>query len=592
MKKVELNILFSKENLAFESLTPLVDFVFQNNINLIEEYYEFARYLNPEFEKLVKNPKLSITSATSFKERIRFTHYTKIYYVFNFLIDSIINKSKNDSELLEINFYNCHEMLESDVMFVDHFIERIKNKEITISLKFQDVQPKLQNVSFIKENLTSKIIKFTYKSFWDKDNKEKMFERAMNLFLFEDGIRLGKELFDSSEDTNQKCFIADKLGIAHVLYDQQTEGEKYYNYVMEQPCDPAIKVSVLYKLSMLYLRHHPIEKRDEVKAEEYLLTAKNVIENEKDQLGEDYIFHKVFNRNGYSLVLFKKGDIETAHLYCVEGNELILNEYGPTKHILHRSVLIYNSTLTSSKMNKIEQAQKQFDYLLEMDPYYSNYWLARAEFYKRLGEFDKSIEDYSQAIKLNPYSDGLYCARGIVYETIGDLKKAEEDYLRALDLNPNHTDSIMNYGVRMLDENKLEQSLLTFKKLSQLEVENKHNVYNNIGLVYLEQDKLDQAIESFDESIKYKADFAIAYANKAIAHFNKNENTDALQSIEAAIRLEDNLDYVFNRAYLFNAIGEFDKSLSDIEMILKQNPKNTDALELKIEIESRLEKIY
>ncbi|MFB0832705.1 tetratricopeptide repeat protein [Brevibacillus laterosporus] len=589
---VTINIIFSKENLAFESFTPVIRYLFDKDTRRIQDYYEFARYLNPEFEKLVDSPKLSITSATQFKDRIRFTHFSKIYYVFNFLIESILNKSRKDSEYFEIHLLNCNEMIEYDVMFVDHFIERIKHGELPVTLKFDEHHPRLKNVSYVNENTIRNKVKFSPESFWVKDNKVKMFQRAMNLFLYEDAIRLGKELFHSTVDLNEKCVIADRIGIANVLYDRTDVGEDYYNYVLEQKCTPDIKVSVLYKLSMLYLRHHPSEKRDAQRGESYLIAASELIEENKEALGENYIFHKVFNRNGYSLVLYRKGDMETAHHYCIDGHEQILRHYGPIKHILHRSVLMYNSTLTAIGLEDYEQAFKQFDYLLDMDPYYPNYWSARAELHKKLGQFDKSIQDFSHAIELNPFSERLRCARGIVYETMGELEKATEDYVKALDLNPNHADSLMNYGVLLLNENNLDQALAVFVKLSRLNTSKKHEVYNNIGVVFLEKGQIERAIEGFQEALKFKSDFSTAIVNQAIAYFKQSKYQKALDQMNMALSLESHMDYLYNRAFLFNKMGQMEASLADINELLKQDPDHYDALELKKEIENNFEKSY
>lgn len=590
---MRFDIVFSEKNLAFESFTPLSDYIFSTNNILVEDYFEFSRYLNPGLDKLVDNPKLSITSAAEFKHRIRFFHFQKVYHVFNFFFHFLIDTVQKKEDRLEIYFYNCNEMLEYDVMLVDHFIDRLSNIPNNITLYFDECNSKIKNAAYVSKNThQNHTPKVKQKNFWDKSNKEKMFQRAMNLALYEDAIRLGTELFHLATTINDKCFLADKIGIANVLYDRPHLAENYYHFVLNQKCNTEIKIEVLYKLSMLYSRHHPVEKLDAKKAENYLLTARSLIEENKDELGESYTFHKVFNRNGLSLLLHRKGEFETAHHYCIDGHEQILNTYGPLQHILHRSVLIYNSTITATALKKFDQALDQFDYLLKLDPYYPNYWLARANLYSQLGQFDKSVHDYTQALALNPFSEGLYCARGIVYEVMGELHQAKADYEQALYFNPNHVDSLLNYGVILLNENELDHALEVFNKLSLLETNIQHEVFNNIGLVFMEKNDINSAIHSFHLALNLEPDFYTALINLATAYFIQDDKIKALEIINNAIKIDDNVDSLYNRAYLYSEMGQLEAALADIQAILSRDENHVDALELKHSIKTKPIKSY
>lgn len=586
LKKVSIDIVFSDENLAFENFSPLTNFLFHNNEELIENYYEFARYLNPKFR--VDNPKLSVTSAATFEERIRFNHYSKIFYVINFFIDSLITKLKTNNEFLSLTLYNCNRMLESDVLLINRLIERIQESSTNIQLSFHESNPKLENNEFINKNKIELSERLEGRRFWSHEDPVLLFQRAMNLSLFEDAIKIGVEIFDNLQDLNEKCKIADHIGIAYILYEKQEEGEHYYKYVLEQECDINIKISVLYKLCMLYLRHYDSSRRDPIKAENYLLLAKNYIEMNEEYLGKNFVFHKVFNRNGYSLILFNKGEIDTAHQYCIDGHEKILETYGPVKHVLHRSVLIYNSTLTSIALKNYKQAEIQFDYLFDMDPFDPNYWLKRAEMYKEMGKLDLSLEDYTQAIHLNPFSEGLYCARGILYEEMLEEQKAKEDYSKALRLNPKHNDSLLNYGVLLLNEKDLDNALVVFNKITKEDSLSYANALNNIGLVYLEMNELESAQSYFDEAIKQNPEFSVPLANNALVFFEREEYEKALHCINEAIKIEEKTDYLYNKSFLLNRLGEYFDAQNELNIVLDKDPLHLEASKLREEIEGKL----
>ncbi|OUB80580.1 hypothetical protein BK744_01780 [Bacillus thuringiensis serovar zhaodongensis] len=403
----------------------------------------------------------------------------------------------------------------------------------------------------------------------------------MTLALYEDAIKIGEKIYNSLEDSEKKYKLANRLGVAHVLNDQPLKGEKYYNYTIENSSNPRLIIGSLYGLSMLYMRHLPKEQRDIDKAEHYLKRAENIITENENKLGDHFTYSKIFNRNGYSLILFQKGEIELAHKYCHEGEKSLLEKYGDKKHILHRSVLIYNCTITSTALKNYEQAFNYFDYLLNLDPYYPDYWIQRADLHNKLGNVKSAIDDYSKAIKLNPFSEGMYFSRALLYEKVDKIKEASQDYQRAIDLEPKHTESILNYGVLLMNQKKLEQSLETFNKLIALNIENKHEVYNNIGLVYLELKNYKKAIENFDKSLLINPNYTISYANKAIVYFELKQMKESLYCLNTAISYEnDNEEYIFNRAFLFNEIKEYDKCVDDLNKLLNINPLNKEAKDL------------
>ncbi|PWE70099.1 hypothetical protein B1R38_27895 [Bacillus cereus] len=593
-KPSTIDIYFNKNNLAFENLVPLTNYLLPGIINHKPEFMfenlEHSRYIFPNIQKFIKEPQLSITSATNFENRIRYYHQSKIKHTFNALIDIFIEQIENSiiNEEHIINLYNCKDMLRTDEMFFSIFISRLENKNLKVQIYLDEKIPSLTQSNLVKE-LKSSNLQPLNTEFWDKKNREDLFKRSMTLALYDDAIKIGGEIFNSLEDSEKKYKLANKLGVAHVLNDQFSEGEKYYNYTIENSSNPKLIIGSLYGLSMLYMRHFPKEKRDINKAEYYLKKAEKIIIENENELGEHFTYSKVFNRNGYSLILFQKGEIELAHKYCDEGAKLLLEKYGDKKHILHRSVLIYNCTLTSTALKKYEQALNYFDYLLNLDPYYPDYWIQRADLHNKLGNIKNAIDDYSKAIKLNPFAEGMYFSRALLYEKSGKLKEASQDYQRAIDLNPKHTESILNYGVLLMNQQKLKEALDLFNKLLSLNIENKHEVYNNIGLIYLELKDYEKSIEKFNKSLLIKPDYSTSYANKAIVYFELKQMKESLYCLNKAINYENNNEeYIFNRAFLLNEIKEFDKCINDLNKLLNINPLNEEAKNLLQQVKTSL----
>lgn len=590
----EIKIYFNKNNLAFENLKPLVDLIMPGllfcNSTFIHKNYSFLRYFVPGIEHILDKDYLSITSSVIFDERIRFYHRSRIEFAQQALIDILIDQVKRNyiKYPIIIKMYNSDQMLESDKSFFSLLIERQKEFDGKIRFFMDKGQHffKGEDINLI-ENTQERGTQpgncgFSFFSTLSKNEK---FKRAMGLGLYEDAIKIGENLIKSSEGIERDNLNL-KLAVAYVGNDEIEKGEQYYKQIIKD-CDfPSIKISALYGLSMLYLRHFPKHKRSMEYGEECLIKARKLIEENKDILGDNYLFHKVFNRNGYSLVLFKKGDYSNAHEYCVNGQKSLAKFYGEDKHLLHRTVLLYNSTMTACALNNFDEALEHFSLLLKLDPYYEDYWSSRGSLYKTIGDYKKALKDFSHAIELNPYAQNFYLQRAETFEVMQEFQKAEKDYLRALCLKPNDTNAILNYSCLLIDLGDYDKALELLQSQAYKESDDLYKIYNNIGLIYLEKELFKESINYFEKTMAIKSNFVPAYINMSTALFECGFLDDALEYLNKGLELETyNPDYLYNRAYLYKTIEDNEKAITDLKEVLQIDPNHTDARLLLSELE-------
>jgi len=82
-------------------------------------------------------------------------------------------------------------------------------------------------------------------------------------------------------------------------------------------------------------------------------------------------------------------------------------------------------------------------------------YIARAEAYYRISDFQDAIADLDHAIKLQP-TEGLFLLRARVRGRMGDYNGAIEDAARAVRLNPNSATAhvTLGYGYRAIAQTK------------------------------------------------------------------------------------------------------------------------------------------
>jgi Flp pilus assembly protein TadD len=64
------------------------------------------------------------------------------------------------------------------------------------------------------------------------------------------------------------------------------------------------------------------------------------------------------------------------------------------------------------------------------------------------------------------------------------------------------------------------------------------NAYNSLGIVYLEQNKLDQAIASFQRASLLRPSVAEVHGNLGIAYFRAGRRAEAKAAFEHALKLQ------------------------------------------------------
>ncbi|MBQ7586154.1 MAG: tetratricopeptide repeat protein [Desulfovibrionaceae bacterium] len=97
---------------------------------------------------------------------------------------------------------------------------------------------------------------------------------------------------------------------------------------------------------------------------------------------------------------------------------------------------------------------------------------------------------------------------GECYLFMGDFNKAEEYYLKAASNNPESAAPFMGLATVAVQRSELDKALVLYQKAAQVEASDK--AYCGIGLVYMEQNKHEEAFKSFTQSLDLEAKNIVA----------------------------------------------------------------------------------
>lgn len=180
--------------------------------------------------------------------------------------------------------------------------------------------------------------------------------------------------------------IASRLAHAYTMLGITERAEWYYNF-WRRHGDSRDKAWANYSLSMLYLRHHPPRFHNAHYARELLDEAYEAIATYGHR--EEAAFDKIFNRNGYALILFRSGKIDEAIELLTHGIDYLLAN-ASEKALMHASVLLFNLYQCHAALESHDVAENVLKQLIKID---ANH----VEYHIMLGEFLLRHEAYADA---------------------------------------------------------------------------------------------------------------------------------------------------------------------------------------------------
>ena len=268
------------------------------------------------------------------------------------------------------------------------------------------------------------------------------------------GTALGLILLSSE----QSARVMNLLAIGNAMLREPERADFYYGQWASRG-GPMDKVRALYGRSMLYARHHRDGLRDLDMAESCLEEAYNVIGTLSPEVREsdEAVFEEVFNRNGFALILFRRGQVDEALDLLRSGIERLT---ATTERVaIHRSVLMYNLAQCYTQMGDLEAAVDTYKRLLDVDPYMAEYRLEAAKSLSAIGQHENALEQCQIAVDLDDSLAISWRALGLALTRCGRFGDAADAYEQAIALEPENPIGRADAAYALLGSDRPEEAL-------------------------------------------------------------------------------------------------------------------------------------
>lgn len=242
-----------------------------------------------------------------------------------------------------------------------------------------------------------------------------------------------------------------------------------------------------------------------------------------------------------------------------------------------------------SVLGEIEEAEEQYEEVIDLAPEFSYPYLNLGLIYHLKGEYDDAISCFENAIGVRADYQECYLAMGDSYfarsvedKNYNDLERAKECYRKVLTLDPNiasahfglgmvfrlqqdHDEAISafqrateldqffleayfavgeEYNIKLRNSREVvttanDQSLLWFEKARKVDEMNPVAYYRLGNLYSYEYGVYSPAIENFEKAVSLQPDYAAAYRELALACYKNGETRRADEMIKKAVYLQD-----------------------------------------------------
>uniref|UniRef100_A0A8C3KI02 Tetratricopeptide repeat domain 13 n=1 Tax=Calidris pygmaea TaxID=425635 RepID=A0A8C3KI02_9CHAR len=204
-------------------------------------------------------------------------------------------------------------------------------------------------------------------------------------------------------------------------------------------------------------------------------------------------------------------------------------------------------------MKNAELALFELSRVISLEPDHPEVFEQRAEILSPLGRISEALSDLTKAIQLQP-SARLYRHRGTLYFISEDYATAHEDFQRSLELNKNQPIAMLYKGLTFFHRGLLKEAIESFKEALKQKADF-IDAYKSLGQAYRELGNFDAATENFQKALLLNQNHVQTLQLKGMMLYHHGSLDEALKNFKRCLQLEP-----------YNEVCQYMKGLSHVAM--------------------------
>ena len=194
------------------------------------------------------------------------------------------------------------------------------------------------------------------------------------------------------------------------------------------------------------------------------------------------------------------------------------------------------------------------------------------------GRFEEAAKQFDRALEINPQHIDAMINLGNTLRIFSLNADAKKCYYRALELQPNSALAYNNLGLILQQEKEMANAVTCFQRAIALATDYAE-AYNNLGSIYLLFNMFAEAGECFKRTLTLLPDSPVVLCNLGSALQGLRQLEDALQCYGKAQQADPNFALAYcNMAVVYSYLGRDDEAKQMMNKAVALDPHNARIL--------------
>ena len=230
-----------------------------------------------------------------------------------------------------------------------------------------------------------------------------------------------------------------------------------------------------------------------------------------------------------------------ANLLCLLGATLIRQDKAQqAEHTLSRAAQLYPTFSRAQEglaealilQGKLPEALEALERAEKLEPASASVKIKKGRVLDALGRNDEADTLYEESIRLTPNREDL--VRGIRLQRMGNLREAERIYQAVLAKDPEDVDALrLLAGIAMQAKQHGDAEVLLARAVEI--APDFYQGWMDLGNAQREQDRLDEALESYRRAMRLKPELPQPYTGAGMALGMAGRHAEAIEMFEAGL---------------------------------------------------------
>jgi tetratricopeptide (TPR) repeat protein len=204
--------------------------------------------------------------------------------------------------------------------------------------------------------------------------------------------------------------------------------------------------------------------------------------------------------------------------------------------------VLYDTLARTAFRDEIEKSIAALQQALKLEPENARFHQRLSACYRKIRQFDSSVDEGKIAIQLDPQSTDALLGLGTTYLEMGQPQQALEYFQQLLQIDPKNASAIHQIGTVHRSLGDLTKAMEFYRRAIALNP-NMPDPYNALGVVLSQTKDYVNGEMYLRKSIQIDPSFEEAYFNLGITYQRMGRKTDAIQAFQTFLDRADSRIY-------------------------------------------------